>query len=103
MTSLRLTHQSQRLGACRPLHCCAPVLATGGEKRITKLLQEKLAASHVEVTDISGGCGSMYEIWVESEVFAGKRTLQQHRLVNEALGDEFDKLHGLTIRIGRRQ
>ena len=25
----------------------------------------------------------MYEIWVESEVFAGKRTLQQHRLVNE--------------------
>lgn len=45
----------------------------------------------------------MYEIWVESEVFAGKRTLQQHRLVNEALGDEFDKLHGLTIRIGRRQ
>ena len=40
--------------ACRLVHCCAPVLATGGEKRITKLLQEKLAASHVEVTDISG-------------------------------------------------
>ena len=32
---------------------------------------------------VSGGCGSMYEIWIDSEQFSGKRLLQQHRMVNE--------------------
>ena len=30
-----------------------------------------------------GGCGAMYEIFVESEDFRGKRQVQQHRLVNK--------------------
>ena len=30
-----------------------------------------------------GGCGSMYEIWIDSEQFSGKRLIQQHRMVNE--------------------
>ena len=32
---------------------------------------------------ISGGCGAMYEISIEAEEFRGKRTVQQHMLVNE--------------------
>ena len=32
---------------------------------------------------ISGGCGAMYEIFIESEEFRGKRQVQQHRLVNQ--------------------
>ena len=40
-----------------------------------------------EVDDVgmshAGGCGSMYEIVIDSEQFQGKRLLQQHRLVNE--------------------
>lgn len=31
----------------------------------------------------TGGCGAMYEIFVESEDFRGKRQVQQHRLVNK--------------------
>lgn len=31
----------------------------------------------------AGGCGAMYEIFVESEDFRGKRQVQQHRLVNK--------------------
>lgn len=31
----------------------------------------------------TGGCGAMYEIFVESEDFRGKRQVQQHRLVNQ--------------------
>ncbi len=32
---------------------------------------------------VVGGCGSMYEIWIDSELFKEKRLVQQHRMVNE--------------------
>ena len=35
----------------------------------------------------TGGCGAMYEIFVESEDFRGKRQVQQHRLVNKVSPD----------------
>ena len=31
----------------------------------------------------AGGCGSMYEIVMDSELFKGKRLIQQHRMINE--------------------
>ena len=31
----------------------------------------------------TGGCGSMYEVLLESEEFKGHRTVAQHRMVNE--------------------
>jgi stress-induced morphogen len=34
----------------------------------------------------SGGCGSMYRIFVEAAEFQGKRTIQQHRIIND-VGD----------------
>lgn len=39
----------------------------------------------------------MYEIFVESEDFRGKRQVQQHRLINQALADEVKQMHGLRI------
>ena len=30
----------------------------------------------------------MYEIWIDSEVFKGKRILQQHQLVNQVSGED---------------
>lgn len=47
--------------------------------------------------DISGGCGAMYEIHIESDEFRGKRTVQQHQLVNQALKEEIQGMHGLRI------
>lgn len=35
------------------------------------------------MTFISGGCGAMYEIKIESEEFREKRTVQQHQMVNQ--------------------
>lgn len=55
-----------------------------------------LAAS-VRVVDISGGCGAMYEVHVESKEFQDKRTVQQHQMVNEALQEEIKSMHGLRI------
>ncbi|KAF5905104.1 bolA-like protein 3 [Clarias magur] len=57
---------------------------TNGEIRIAKILKEKFPqASSLKVVDISGGCGAMYEIHIASEEFRGKRTVQQHQLVNQ--------------------
>ncbi|KAI0228622.1 BolA-like protein 3 [Lamellibrachia satsuma] len=57
---------------------------TEGEQRIQSLLKAKFPkATDVQVADISGGCGSMYEILLESEEFKGHRTIAQHRMVNE--------------------
>lgn len=68
-----------------------------GEKKLAEILKNKFSASQITVKDISGGCGAMYEIFVESEDFRGKRQVQQHRLVNQALADEVKVMHGLRI------
>uniref|UniRef100_A0A3Q3X2V0 BolA-like protein 3 n=1 Tax=Mola mola TaxID=94237 RepID=A0A3Q3X2V0_MOLML len=73
-------------------------MQTDGEVRITKILKEKFpSAASLKVLDISGGCGAMYEIHIESSEFQGKRTIQQHQLVNQALKDEIQGMHGLRI------
>ncbi|XP_076879789.1 bolA-like protein 3 [Brachyhypopomus gauderio] len=69
-----------------------------GEVRIANILKEKFPlASSLKVVDISGGCGAMYEIHIESDEFRGKRTVQQHQLVNQALEEEIKAMHGLRI------
>ncbi|XP_051919386.1 bolA-like protein 3 [Hippocampus zosterae] len=71
---------------------------TEGEIRIANVLKEKFPlASSLKVVDISGGCGAMYEVHIESSEFSGKRTIQQHQLVNQALKDEIQGMHGLRI------
>ncbi|XP_076011414.1 bolA-like protein 3 [Genypterus blacodes] len=71
---------------------------TDGEVRIARILKEKFpSASSLKVVDISGGCGAMYEIHIESNEFKGKRTVQQHQQVNQALKDEIEGMHGLRI------
>ncbi|XP_065065389.1 bolA-like protein 3 [Rhopilema esculentum] len=68
-----------------------------GEKRIEDILKSKLNVEEIMVRDISGGCGSMYEIFVASKDFINKKTVQQHRIVNEILKDEVKQMHGLRI------
>nr|XP_012307623.1 bolA-like protein 3 isoform X1 [Aotus nancymaae] len=83
-----------------PLHCVHRMFAfqTEGELRVTQILKEKFPrATAIKVTDISGGCGAMYEIKIESEEFKEKRTVQQHQMVNQALKEEIKGMHGLRI------
>ncbi|XP_032816441.1 bolA-like protein 3 [Petromyzon marinus] len=69
-----------------------------GEARISSVLQEKFPnAKQVRVVDVSGGCGAMYEVHVESEEFRGKRVVMQHHMINQALKDEIKGMHGLRI------
>ncbi|XP_060693924.1 bolA-like protein 3 isoform X2 [Hemiscyllium ocellatum] len=59
---------------------------TNGEVRITDILKSKFPhASAIKVVDISGGCGAMYEVHVESVEFKGKRVVQQHQMINQTM------------------
>ncbi|KAL1768267.1 bolA 3 [Sigmodon hispidus] len=82
------------------LHCVQRMFAsqTEGEIKVTQILKEKFPrATAIQVTDISGGCGAMYEIKIESEEFKQKRTVEQHQMVNQALKEEIKEMHGLRI------
>jgi len=61
-------------------------------------LQKALAATAVSVKDISGGCGSMYAVEVVSPEFAGKKLVQQHKMVTEVLKEDISDMHGLTLK-----
>ena len=52
----------------------------------------------VEVVDISGGCGSSFEVYVVSDCFQGKRLLERHKMVNEAVASMMSEIHALSIK-----
>lgn len=56
-----------------------------------------LSPTAVKVVDQSGGCGSFFNITVESPAFEGKTVLQQQRMVNEVLKEEIKELHGFQL------
>lgn len=65
---------------------------------MTKILQNKFPkAKTIQVADVSGGCGAMYEIFVETKDFQGLNTVKQHRMITETLKKEIKEMHGLRI------
>mmetsp|Transcript_16500 Transcript_16500/g.51660 ORF Transcript_16500/g.51660 Transcript_16500/m.51660 type:complete len:98 (+) Transcript_16500:46-339(+) len=69
----------------------------GAEAAMQARLSSELEATAVRVEDVSGGCGAMYRIYVESPKFKGVPTVKQHRMVNEILKEEIKEMHGLTL------
>jgi BolA-like protein 3 len=51
-----------------------------------------------QVQDISGGCGSMYALEIESFKFKGLSIIKQHKLVNQVLENEIKKWHGIQLK-----
>lgn len=68
------------------------------EQKIYDLLHNHFKPSNLAVKDVSGGCGSMFAITVETPQFKGIPMIKQHRLVNEVLKDEIAKWHGLQLK-----
>ncbi|KAG9684574.1 hypothetical protein KCU81_g4889, partial [Aureobasidium melanogenum] len=59
-------------------------------------LFEKLEAQHVDIQDLSGGCGQMFEAIIVSPQFEKKTSLARHRLVNNTLKAEIAAIHAWT-------
>lgn len=68
------------------------------EQQLRAILSERFpAASRIDVADISGGCGAMFEVYVEAAEFAGVRLVNQHRAVHAALGQHIADMHGIRV------
>lgn len=79
------------------------------KQKIKKILQEKISASRVEITDQShlhaghseakASGGGHYSILVVAELFKGKTTLERHRMIYQALSEELKtSIHALAIK-----
>ncbi|KAI1195394.1 bola domain-containing protein [Nemania serpens] len=68
------------------------------EESLKTALTERLKAIHVEVTDMSGGCGQSFTSLVVSPAFAGQTSLRRHRAVNAALRDEIAAIHAWSAK-----
>lgn len=67
-------------------------------QQVEEALRSALEAEDVSVVDISGDCGSSFEVSVVSKQFEGKALLARHRLVNGALAGMMGDIHALSIK-----
>ncbi|XP_076069372.1 bolA-like protein 2 isoform X2 [Oratosquilla oratoria] len=68
------------------------------EQYIKDKLSKELDASHVDVEDLSDGCGAKFSVIIVSPKFEGKPLLQRHRLVNSILEEELKVIHAFTMK-----
>lgn len=105
MQTLRLAHYCSLFGrkskkVKKYMRATVVLRETLREKRVKAVLLAQLQANPktLEVVDLSGGCdGGTIKITVESPLFVGKRVVQQHRLVNDAIAEEMKTLHAASI------
>jgi len=86
---------SKRTLFTSPPLLCAP--SSGEQVIISALAKSFPNATDIAVVDISGGCGSMYEVFIEAPDFRGVRLVKQHQLVTKALKAEIGEMHGIRI------
>ncbi|EFY99647.1 BolA family protein [Metarhizium robertsii] len=65
---------------------------------IRDAITQRLGATHVEVTDMSGGCGQAFTCLIVAPQFQGLNSLKRHRLANAALKEEIAAIHAWTAK-----
>lgn len=68
------------------------------EADVRQAIEDKLAPSYLHVHDFSDGCGAKFDVYVVSSTFEGKKLLERHRLVNEALSSLMSDIHAVTLK-----
>ncbi|KNC80311.1 hypothetical protein SARC_07324 [Sphaeroforma arctica JP610] len=76
---------------------CMAAAAGTPEQSMESKLKEALAPTSVDVVDVSGGCGSSYEVHITSAKFEGLSMIKQHRMVNEILREDVKNMHAIRI------
>ncbi|KAF2477504.1 bola-like protein, partial [Lindgomyces ingoldianus] len=75
-----------------------PDYLSEGELHVFNKIKAELDPVKLKVQDISGGCGSMFALEIESAKFKGLTVIKQHKLVNSILADEIKSWHGVQLR-----
>ncbi|CBY39343.1 unnamed protein product [Oikopleura dioica] len=73
--------------------CAEPTELTQDDMRTA--ITEKFNPVHMEVDDL-GTCGTSYQVIIVSDIFEGKKTLEKHKIVNEALAEQISRLHAFS-------
>lgn len=74
---------------------------TDGEKKLIDILKNRFTkAKLINVKDTSSGCGASYEVVVVADEFTNMRTVNQHRLVSDALKKQLPNIHAIRIFTG---
>ncbi|KAL6898849.1 bola protein [Trichoderma evansii] len=73
-------------------------MASITEASLRETITQRLGAVHVEVTDMSGGCGQAFTSLIVSPQFQDLKSLKRHRLVNTALKEEIAAIHAWTAK-----
>lgn len=90
--------QLSRAALLLPLRRFSQFGKTPAETAIHSILLQRFpTASKIEVSDLSGSCGTMFQIFVKCKDFRNMPILAQHRNIKEALRKEISSMHGLTI------
>lgn len=61
-------------------------------------LKKEIGATHVDIVDLSDGCGTKFQALIVSPQFEGKPLLQRHRLVNSTLEEEMKIIHAFQMK-----
>ena len=68
------------------------------QKDLHDILSEKFPNAKIEILDLAGD-DDHYSVTIIDEIFAGKTRIQQHKLVNQALGDVIKtQLHAMQLK-----
>ncbi|CAG2172869.1 unnamed protein product [Oppiella nova] len=65
---------------------------------ITDKLKQELQTTHLEVEDMSDGCGAKFNALIVSDKFEGIPLLGRHRMVNQILATELQTIHAFTMK-----
>ncbi|RWS25514.1 bolA-like protein 2 [Leptotrombidium deliense] len=65
---------------------------------IKSKLERELSTTHLEVNDVSDGCGAKFDCVIVTDKFDGKPLLQRHRMVNEVLKEEMPAIHAFSMK-----
>ncbi|CAG5088682.1 Oidioi.mRNA.OKI2018_I69.PAR.g11931.t1.cds [Oikopleura dioica] len=74
---------------------CGAVETEITQDDMRKVIMEKFNPVHCEVDDL-GTCGTSYQVIIVSDIFEGKKTLEKHKIVNEALSEQIARLHAFS-------
>jgi len=66
--------------------------------RVEASLKDALNPAQLEVIDTSGGCGASFQVSIAADAFEGKKLIEKHRMVNDALKEELKTIHALSIK-----
>lgn len=67
------------------------------QRILTDKLTKALKPTQLSIVDKSGGCGSFFEIHVESEAFHNLSKVKQQQMVYNSIKDEMKEIHGVNL------